>query len=143
MQWTSNANAGFSIAEPWLPVNKNYQQTNVSAQLQDPSSLLNWYRALIRLRNSEPALQSGSYRKIAAGYGIFCYERAFGTDRIVVALNFSRRNKTLSLPAPDSWHPLLREDLSTTALISGPATLPPYGVLITKASLSHTAIPKV
>jgi alpha-glucosidase len=132
MQWNSNANAGFSIAEPWLPVNKNYQQTNASAQTQDPSSLLNWYKALIRLRNSEPVLQSGSYRKIAAGYGIFCYERALGTDRIVVALNFSRRNKTLSLPAPDSWHPLLREDLSTTAPISGPVTLPPYGVLIAK-----------
>ena len=133
MQWDPEANAGFSSTEPWLPVNKHFQKTNASAQTQDPTSLLNWYRALIHLRNTEPALHSGVYRKIAAGGGIFCYGRTLGTDRILVALNFSRKKKTLSLPSPGGWHPMLREDLSTTEILSGPVTFPPYGVLIAKS----------
>lgn len=37
MQWDSTANAGFSSASPWFPVNPNYSAVNVAAQEADPT----------------------------------------------------------------------------------------------------------
>jgi alpha-glucosidase len=52
MQWdASNTQAGFSTnPKTWLPVSFNYQTVNVQSELQDPQSLLAWYRQLIALR---------------------------------------------------------------------------------------------
>ncbi len=64
MQWSDDANAGFSDpgAETWLPVNSNYQEVNVEAEQGDPSSHLAVYRATARLRRD------------AAGFQVFCEE---------------------------------------------------------------------
>ncbi|MFN2187502.1 MAG: alpha-glucosidase [Candidatus Promineifilaceae bacterium] len=132
MQWDNTLNAGFSHVVPWLPVNKNYLQTNVLAQLKDPLSLLSWYRTLIRLRKSEPALLSGSYTKVTASGGIFSYERALDDSHIFVALNFLGKEKQIDLPAPGPWMPLLRENLAAGSVLSTTDTLPPYGVLIAR-----------
>lgn len=32
MQWSDEANAGFTTAKPWLKVNENYKAINVAAQ---------------------------------------------------------------------------------------------------------------
>lgn len=61
MQWSGTANAGFSAAgSTWLPVAPDYPARNVDSQLADPASLLNYYKALIRLRKNNPALR-GSF----------------------------------------------------------------------------------
>jgi alpha-amylase len=61
MQWSGEANAGFTTADlAWRPPQDDYDQRNVAAQDGDPDSLLNYYRALIRTRNENPALQVGS-----------------------------------------------------------------------------------
>ena len=57
MQWTGQIHAGFCPAGvvPWLPVNPNYAGgVNVSDQQDDPRSLLNFYRRLIRVRRQIP-----------------------------------------------------------------------------------------
>ena len=50
MQWTDGKNAGFTEGTPWLGLNENYKEINVAAQDTDPDSVLNFYRALSRLR---------------------------------------------------------------------------------------------
>ncbi len=50
MQWTDGKNAGFTEGTPWLGLNENYKEINVAAQDADPDSVLNFYRALSRLR---------------------------------------------------------------------------------------------
>lgn len=60
MQWTPGQNAGFSLATPWQPVNSGFTKTNVQTQAEDPASLLNHYKRLIRVRRSNPALLSGT-----------------------------------------------------------------------------------
>ncbi|HQL83868.1 MAG TPA: alpha-glucosidase, partial [Spirochaetota bacterium] len=62
MQWSAGANAGFSAAEPWLPVAGTFRDVNVAAQTDDPGSLLAWYRDLLALRKKQAALARGSYR---------------------------------------------------------------------------------
>ena len=59
MQWDENANAGFSEAEPWLPLASNFRQQNVAVESADPDSMLSLYKSLITLRRNEPALAAG------------------------------------------------------------------------------------
>ena len=60
MQWSSEANAGFTTGKPWERVNPGWEKTNVASMSADPTSLLNHYRKLIHLRNEEPALHTGA-----------------------------------------------------------------------------------
>src|SRR5438093_4820038 len=62
MQWTAGAQAGFSSAEmTWLPIPSDYKARNVAAESGDSASLLNYYKALIRLRKENPALRDGDF----------------------------------------------------------------------------------
>jgi alpha-glucosidase len=68
MQWSRASNAGFCPpgVAPWLPVHPNYQEgVNVADQLEEPDSLLAFYRRLIRLRQRTPALLAGEYVPLA------------------------------------------------------------------------------
>ena len=64
MQWDASAHAGFSQAQPWLPVGETYQHENVEKQRRDNASLYNLYRRLIALRRARRALVNGSYRPL-------------------------------------------------------------------------------
>lgn len=88
MLWDSGAGAGFSAAEPWLPLGPDAGRRSVEAQRADPSSLLHLYRDLLRLRRDTPALQRGSYRGLEAPAGIFAFERRHQGQTLRVALNF-------------------------------------------------------
>ena len=59
MQWSAEANSGFTSGTPWEALNDDYAKKNAAAQLKDPASLLAHYRALIRLRNADAALRTG------------------------------------------------------------------------------------
>lgn len=74
MQWDGNSpNAGFSDAEPWLPIGPDYEIINVTTAQNDPLSHLNLVRKLIRLRRQSPALLDGSYQAITAGIPGACF----------------------------------------------------------------------
>ena len=99
MQWDAGANAGFSDAEPWLPIGPGYGSLNVAAQRDDPGSTLSLNRALLGLRRESPALSVGGYRPLEdAPEGCFAYLRE-GTDGgYLVALNFGDAEVSLGLP---------------------------------------------
>jgi glycosidase len=88
MHWDATPNAGFSSAEPWLPVHFDATHRNVESQRADADSILNLYRALIALRAAHPALSRGEQRTLPAPHDVFAFERALGGERFVVALNF-------------------------------------------------------
>src|SRR4051794_30926439 len=57
MQWTPGPQAGFSKGpHTWLPNNPNYKTVNVQTESADPNLLLNWYKRLVALRRTNPAL---------------------------------------------------------------------------------------
>jgi alpha-glucosidase len=61
MQWSSGPNGGFSPegVKTWLPVNPNYAQgINVADQQEDPESLLNFYKTMLRLRKGRTEAQT-------------------------------------------------------------------------------------
>lgn len=128
MQWNGKTNAGFSETAPWLPVNADYPLRNVEHQVSDPDSMLNFTKKLIALRKAEPALQGGSFTALASDESfLMIYERRHHDDRLVVALNFSSRKLSFSLPE-GVWNPLL----TPGSQISGNLSLNPYQVEIYK-----------
>ncbi len=90
MQWDSTQQAGFSAAEPWLPLSQNFAMENVAAERQDAASMLNLYRALITLRRARPELALGAYKPVSADGDILMFEREHQGQRVLVALNFGR-----------------------------------------------------
>jgi alpha-glucosidase len=84
MQWDAGRFAGFSTAEPWLPLGPDHRTNTVESQMSDPASLYNLYRRLIALRRGEAVLSIGSFRAIAADGDLVVYVRG---DRMLVVLN--------------------------------------------------------
>ena len=97
MPWDHSPHAGFSSAEPWLPLNPDWPQRNVAAQQADPASMLALTRALLQLRRAEAALAVGDYWPIANEGSLLAYERRSGDTRLLVALNLG----TDPVPMPD------------------------------------------
>src|SRR5215475_9421928 len=87
-QWDATANAGFSRARPWLPVDPTYKTCNVQVLRQDPLSILNLYRRLLSVRREYAALNSGSFRLIGVQGNALVYQRSAENERIIVCLNF-------------------------------------------------------
>ncbi|MEI7980113.1 MAG: alpha-amylase family glycosyl hydrolase [Bacteroidota bacterium] len=99
MQWTEEPNGGFTTGKPWLPLNRDTKSRNVRQQEGETTSLLNLYRNLIKVRSATNALKIGSWTPVTNGkQGILAYFRTTEEERILVVLNFTGRNKSLSLP---------------------------------------------
>lgn len=89
MQWNSEEFAGFSTTNPWRTPDTGYAQVNVELQTGDSTSLLEHYRALILLRKSYSALQTGDVTLLDAdNSGIYAslQHDANGTFLILVNL---------------------------------------------------------
>lgn len=76
MQWNGEPNAGFSDVKPWFNVTSRYLQINVKQQQQDPHSILNFYKQLIRLRKENKSLIVGRYHLLLDDdQSIYAYQR--------------------------------------------------------------------
>ena len=96
MQWTAGEHAGFSSAEPWLGIPKNYRTINAESEEKDPDSILNYYRKLVQLRKEYPIIAEGSVRFLGTGNDkVLTYERSFGDQRLTVVCSFSGGEETI------------------------------------------------
>lgn len=88
-------------------MNADYRRVNVAAENQNPDSLLHFYRRLIWLRKTSPALRRGSYRPlILRPTGCLAYLRETAEQTMLVGLNFRSRPGPIPLP-PGEWQVLL------------------------------------
>ena len=98
MAWDASPNAGFSTAEPWLPLHRDWRTRNVASQETDTGSMLSLYRMLLQLRRSEPALSVGSIRMAQDSEQILAYERIHQATHLHIALNLSGTERRFDLP---------------------------------------------
>jgi maltose alpha-D-glucosyltransferase/alpha-amylase len=104
MQWSDAKNAGFSEAAPeelYLPVDDAPDRPTVAAQEDDPESLLNTVRELIRTRQALKALEAdGNFAVMYAESGKlpFVYTRSKDGQKLLVALNPANREASVELP---------------------------------------------
>ncbi|ASC71222.1 Alpha amylase, catalytic region [Halomicronema hongdechloris C2206] len=136
MQWDDFPQAGFSFGrdvDPWLPVHTNYHQLNVQAALQDPDSILTFYRQLIQVRRRSGALRRGQWRPlIHYPHEHLAYVRETEAETVLVLINFSYE-KPLELDVlvnREAWTVLLSTTYKTGKLIDLPDTLQPFEVSI-------------
>jgi len=94
MQWSQDANAGFSSAargELCAPVISRgafgYRHVNAADQRRDPSSLLNWFRRAVRVRKEAPELGNGSWEALATGHASVLALRFEGHGRQITVLH--------------------------------------------------------
>ncbi len=87
MQWDASPNAGFTDGKPWLPLAKDAVHDNVANLRADNQSILNLYRALLRLRRSSPQLAQGDYQPLAAEGDLLLYRRQHEGHSLLIALN--------------------------------------------------------
>ena len=91
MQWSADANAGFTSGTAWRAPANNYMQANVATESNDPNSLLSFYRNLIILRKQHPALQLGSLSMMTTtNPGVYAVLRTSDTDTILVLINLTK-----------------------------------------------------
>jgi alpha-glucosidase len=99
MQWTPGPQAGFSTnPHTWLPIAANYKTVNVESESKRPDSELNWFRTLIALRRSNPALHDGAMTMLdTSNPSVLSYVRSNGKTAVVVAMNCTGEAQTISL----------------------------------------------
>ena len=131
MSWTADG-SGFSRGQPFRALASNRSTHNVAAQRADPTSLLAHYRALIALRNQQPAIARGSLERAVAGGSTLSFQRRLDDQHLVMAYNTGRTPAAVALsglPAGARLQPLLPADaqgLTSDANGAAAALLPAH-----------------
>ena len=105
MQWSPDRNGGFSRANPqklFLPSVQDpiygFDAINVEAQTQAQTSLLNWTRRMIAIRNNSVALGRGTIQFLYPGNRkVLAWIREFEGERILCVANLSRAPQAVQL----------------------------------------------
>jgi maltose alpha-D-glucosyltransferase/alpha-amylase len=104
MQWTGDRNAGFSRCthDLFSPVISDpvygYQAVNVEAEENDPASLLNWMKNMIRLRRLFQVFGRGTLEFLKpANRAILAYVRRHDEDLVLCVANLARNVQPVHL----------------------------------------------
>ena len=135
MQWNVQAKAGFTTGVPWLPVPPSFTAYNVEVEKANPSSLLAWYRSIIRLKKTNPAFARGENVMLDTGNTkvLSWMRRATGAHAVVVCVNLTAQQQIVNLAVPNvGRHP---RTLLKTPGAANPASLTqivlgPFGVYV-------------
>jgi glycosidase len=109
---------------PWLeaPESKLNAGISVAQEDADPGSLLNFYRKLIKIRRSSPALTIGDQKLLPTDNPhVLALSRSAGRQRIVALFNFSDQAQNVMIADHKSGRDLLTgqsQRLATTLLPS-------------------------
>ena len=155
MPWNDEApGLGFTSGTPWEAPFEGYEAFNVTAQTDDPTSLLWHYRSLIHYRTDSAALRWGDMILVDSNLApVIAYLRSQGDEHVLVVLNLSPDYAvapSLDLAAgpladfhgvvPVVGPPTMAPDITADGGFSGYQPLesiPPYGFLV----LEFTAEP--
>ncbi|MGA9505770.1 MAG: alpha-glucosidase, partial [Terriglobales bacterium] len=141
MQWNDSPNAGFSTATPWLPVPASYKTHNVATELQDPDSVLQFYRHLLALRHHEPALLEGDYIALNQDNpNVLSYLRRYKNEGILVVLNMSATTQHVTFDISAQGFASVKATALLTTSVPAPSgqldqvALAPFSVYIARVS---------
>ncbi len=104
MLWDGTANGGFSTApidKIYIPQDPDPDRMTVEKEENDPNSLLNYVRTLLKLRRDVKALGADASWKLVSSLDQpypMVYERKLGNERCRVVLNPSGKQVSVTLP---------------------------------------------
>ncbi|MCX2960648.1 alpha,alpha-phosphotrehalase [Rodentibacter caecimuris] len=98
VQWDESENAGFSTAQPWIDVARNYTEINVEKALTDKHSVFYTYQSLIKLRKELPILTEGNYTDLLPNHpSVWAYQRQANEQTLTVLANLSHQPQSVEL----------------------------------------------
>ncbi len=125
MPWQADQpQAGFSSAEPWLPLDPRHPALAVDRQEIDPTSMLHATRRLVAFRKSQPTLMWGDMAMLEAGPNLLSFERTHGNQRLICVFNLGHEAADWTLP--DGWRVIEAVNLNA----SPQGSLPPMAGLV-------------
>jgi len=99
MAWNSGINAGFSSGTPWIKVNEDYKEWNVSAQEGVEGSVFEFWRKLLSIRKKHLGLVYGWLKMIdEANEEIYAYTRTDDEAEYLVVCSFSGKDVEWKCP---------------------------------------------
>ncbi|MGB0204385.1 MAG: alpha-amylase family glycosyl hydrolase [Neptuniibacter sp.] len=127
MVWDASKYAGFSVTEPWLPVDESHLGKNVELQNQAKDSLLNKVRGFVKWRSQQPALVKGAIQILENTGEALCWIRTFNDQSIYIAINLT--GEAITLTSPKESFLVLQKTGFNGYLHGGDIVLPPYQAL--------------
>jgi alpha-amylase len=99
MSWNASAPAaGFSTAPPYRALALNAKTHNVAEELGKSNTLLEFYRALYRVRRAYPVLATGALRLLSQPKDpLLIFSRSSAADTVYVAINVSDTEQTATI----------------------------------------------
>ena len=96
MQWSAEAQAGFTTGTPWIAVNANFPGLNAERDRADPEGVFQHYRRLIALRRKQAIIRHGDFRLLLPDHPtLFVYERRHDDQCLLVVANMAAWETTI------------------------------------------------
>ena len=89
MVWDETEWCGFSVSEPWLPIDNRHRKMSVAAQEAQPRSMLHWTRRFLAWRKGQPALLKGDMIVVPDTGEMLCWMRRCSEQTLLVAVNLT------------------------------------------------------
>lgn len=126
MQWDGSANAGFTAGTPWITLPDNFKTINAETERQDPDSILNYYKQLIRLRKENPIISDGKIEFLCGGADVLAYRRFLDGDELLVFNNLTGEEVELNNTPWTESSKIVIGNYLDAAVKDGRLTLRPY-----------------
>ena len=115
---------------PWLPVSESHRTLAVDVQEDEPGSLLNFYRQLLRWRKDQPALVGGTMTLLDRHEQVLAYVRECPTQRVLCLFNLSAAPVVWAIPSEISVsQTIVGSGLQGAVLDAANVRLEPWGGL--------------
>lgn len=104
MQWDSSPHAGFTSRKEggWMRIHDDYKSINVADQLKDQSSVLNFWKKMLKMRKEfREVFIHGAFEAFDMGdekIFMFCKKGSGDRGRALVVLNFSSEEQRWKRP---------------------------------------------
>ncbi len=97
IHWTDGKNAGFSEGTPWIEVNPNYKEINLTEVKSRKDSIFYFYKEFLKFRKEQPVLIYGSFDVIEEpSENLYVYKRVLDAEEMLIILNHSDEHSPLA-----------------------------------------------
>ena len=129
MPWDDSHFAGFTTADPWLPIPDEHRAFNVARQNNDAYSTLARFKAFLRWRKAHPVLIYGDIAIVPTAEPVFAFERTLDAERMFVAFNLSPGAVQIDIPALHDYRQLDSVGVLSGELMGASLRIPAHGVV--------------
>ena len=97
MAWDTSTYAGFSDVKPWLECNEHSAVINVSNEINDPASVLSFYKKLIQFRQEHIDLfVEGDFIALDTEDNVIAYQRKLKDATFTIICNMQGNETAFS-----------------------------------------------